>query len=155
MISPERLRRFPFFGKFNDAQLRSLAMITVEIDYPSGTILFEEGKPASSLYLLIDGGVDLTFKSEEKFHPKTSKIFQLGEINPGEVFGISAVIEPNIYTATSTAAKDCLVLQIDSKALQAIIESDIDFGYILIRQIAKTALERLATTRVQLAAAWA
>lgn len=154
MISPELLRRFPFFGKLTDAQLRSLAMITEDVMVAAGETLFDEGTPAENLYMLIEGTIDLSFKSEEEYHPKARKVFPVGEINPEEVFGISALIEPYQYTATAVASLNSRVLQIDANALHNLMEGDMPLGCILMAQIAKVTLERLANTRVQLAAAW-
>jgi CRP-like cAMP-binding protein len=155
MISPELLRRYPFFSTFSPENLSNIAMITEEIQVANGSTLFEEKQPAGFLYFLIDGGIDLTYKSEEEFHPKTKKVFPVGEVNPGEVFGVSAVIEPYQYNASASANLDSKVLKIDAAGLSQLMQEDADMGYALMRQIAKATMERLTNTRVQLAAAWA
>jgi len=154
MISPELLRRYHFFSKLDDAQLRSIAMISDEVMINAGDTLFEERTPANWLFFLLEGGVDLSFKSEEEYHPKQSKVFPVGEVNPEEAFGISALIEPYQYTATAMASMNSRVMKIDGNALRNLIAEDFPLGYALITQIAKTAIERLAYTRIQLAAAW-
>ncbi len=155
MISPELLRRYPFFGPLNEKQRKAIAMVADEIQMKVKQVIFEECQAADALYLLIEGDIDLTYKSEEEFYPKKTKVFSVGEINPQEVFAISALIEPYEYNATATVTKDGRAIKIDAKALRELIEQDIQLGYILMHQIAKTAMERLAYTRVQLAAAWA
>ena len=155
MISPELLRRYPFFGPLNEKQRKAIAMVADEIQMKEKQVVFEECQAADALYLLIEGDIDLTYKSEEEFHPKKTKVFSVGEINPQEVFAISALIEPYEYNATATVTKDGRAIKIDAIALRELIEQDVQLGYILMHQIAKTAMERLAYTRVQLAAAWA
>jgi CRP-like cAMP-binding protein len=155
MISPELLRRFPFFGGLNDAQLREIAMISEEIETPSGTQIFGEQEPANAIYLLLQGGIELTYKSEEEYHPKTRKIFSVGDISPGEMVGISALIEPYKYSAAARTSSNSKILKLDGVALRSLIDGDAKMGCELIHQVAKIALERLASTRVQLAAAWA
>ncbi|MCK4724239.1 MAG: Crp/Fnr family transcriptional regulator [Anaerolineales bacterium] len=155
MISPELLRRYPFFGPLNEKQRKAIAMVADEIQMKVKQVIFEECQAADALYLLIEGDIDLTYKSEEEFYPKKTKVFSVGEINPQEVFAISALIEPYEYNATATVTKDGRAIKIDAKALRELIEQDVQLGYILMHQIAKTAMERLAYTRVQLAAAWA
>ena len=154
MISPELLRRYPFFGPLSATQLKSIAMIADEDTIEQGQVLFEECQPADALYLLIDGSIDLSYKSEEEYHPKKTKVFSVGEINPEEVFGISALIEPYEYNATANASQDSRVVKIDGGQLRELIRNDNQLGYMMMHQIAKTAMERLAYTRVQLAAAW-
>jgi CRP/FNR family transcriptional regulator, cyclic AMP receptor protein len=155
MVSPELLRRFPFFGIFNDNQLKKIAMISEEINVPTGTKLFDECAQANALYLLVDGSIDLMYKSEEEFHPKTKKVFPVGEINPEEVFGISSVLEPYEYKSTALASKDSKILRIDGENLRKLMKEDPEFGCSLMHQIARVIMERLTYTRIQLAAAWA
>jgi CRP-like cAMP-binding protein len=57
MISPELLRRFPFFGFMTDSQLTAVSMIAEEINFNHGSNVFEANAPATSLYFLIDGSV--------------------------------------------------------------------------------------------------
>lgn len=155
MVSPEILRRYPFFGTLSDAQLKAMAMIAEEQTFENGAIICEEGQPAYAFYLLLEGGVSLYYKSEEEFHPKARKVFLVGEINPGEVFAISVLVEPYKYTATVKAELKSRVVRFDSSGINALIERDPRLYCVLMREIAKAAMERLTFARVQLAAAWA
>ena len=155
MVSPELLRRQTFFASINQDRLISIAMIAEEVTVDQGVQIFEECQPADKLCVLIEGSVDLFYKSEEKYHPKARKELPAGEINPGEVFSISALIEPYVLNATGRTSLPSRIIQIDAKALRALIEKDSDLGCILMHQITKALLERLIYTRIQLAAAWA
>ncbi len=152
MISPEILRRYPFFSFLTDAQRKALAMIAEEAACEAGAVIFEEGDPASDLYLLLDGSVDLYFTPHVTSGHQSPGEILIGEINPGEPFGISALIEPHILNATARAAKPGKILKINGPALRALCEVDCALGYALMRQVAKAALERLHFTRIQLAA---
>jgi CRP-like cAMP-binding protein len=155
MVSTEVLRRYPFFAFLNDSQLRAIAMITNEETFEQGAVLFNEKKPAAFLYVLMDGGVDLYYTVEEPNRPDLKKEFSVGEINPGEMFAVSALVEPYIYTSTAKAAKAGRMLKIDGQALRALCELQPQMGYPLMTKLAKSIMERLVATRVQLAAAWA
>ena len=155
MISPEVLRRYPFFGPFNDEQLKNIAKIAEEGAADVGEELFEECAPANSLYLLLEGSVELFYKSEEEFHPKTSREFSVGDINPGEVFAISSVISPYVINATARVTRAAKFVKIDALALRTMFDENPQMGYLAMHQVTKTIMERLAYTRVQLAAAWA
>ncbi len=155
MISPEILRRYPFFGSLSDTQIKALAMIAEEKTFAKGAEIFKEGTPAEAFYLLVDGGVSLYFEANVEYQPKKRKDFLVGEINPGEVFAISAILEPHIYSTTVRADKNCQVVKFDSTALNKLIEQDPGLNCVLTRKIAIAAMERLAYARVQLAAAWA
>jgi len=155
MISPEILRRYPFFGSLTDGQIKALAMIAEEQVYGKGIVLCEEGKPADAFYLLLDGSVSLYYISDDEFHPKMRKEFLVGEVNPGEVFAISAFIEPYVYTTTVRVDKNSRALKFDRTAMNELINQDPKLNCILMHKIAKAMMERLTFVRVQLAAAWA
>lgn len=153
MVSPERLRRYPFFGPFGSDQLNALAMLTDEIDFETGDIVFHAGQPANALYFLMEGSVDLHYVAVDEINPELRKDFFVSEINPGEPFGISALIEPYRYTATVSVSQPSRVLKLDAAGLRALCEIDSKIAAILMRQVAKAAMSRLNDTRVQLAAA--
>jgi CRP-like cAMP-binding protein len=155
MISPELLKRYPFFSSFTEDQLKEFAMIAEEESAEAGQELFQECGPAVDLYLLLVGEVDLFYKSEEQYHPKTTKEFLVGEINPGEIFSISTVIEPYVLNATGRVTKPSRYVRFDGKALRALMGKDALLGYLVMLQVTKAVMERLAYTRVQLAACWA
>ncbi len=154
MVSPELLRRFPFFGSFDDDQLIKIAMISEEVTLPEGTVLFEECGQANALYLLFNGAVDLTYKSKEEFRAEPEKVFPAGGINPEEVFGISSLIEPFEYNATASVSVDSRVIVMNAPKLRELMNEYPALGTSILRQIAKTIMERLTYTRIQLAAAW-
>ncbi len=155
MVSPELLRRYPFFGVLNTEQIKSIAMIADEITVAAGTKLFEECQQADTFYLLLEGNVELSYKSEEDYHPKSAKVFSVGDINPEEVFGVSALVKPYEYSAAGTVTKDSRILKINAEDIRKLLGEDTELGYLFMQQVSKAIMERLSYTRVQLAAAWA
>jgi CRP-like cAMP-binding protein len=153
MVSPERLRRYPFFGPFGSDQLNAMAMLTDEIDVETGDIVFHAGQPANALYFLMEGSVDLHYVAVDEINTELRKDFFVSEINPGEPFGISALLEPYQYTGTVRVAQPSRVLRLDAAGLRALCEVDPKIAAILMRQVAKAAMSRLHDTRIQLAAA--
>jgi CRP/FNR family cyclic AMP-dependent transcriptional regulator len=149
MISPELLRRYPFFSSLNDAQQREIATAAEEVVCERGATLFEEGQPVQSLHFLLEGSVDLYYAAGDGPHDR----FLVCEIGPGEPFGISALIEPYTLTATARAAAPSRILKIDAARLRALCEADCRMGHALMRRVAQVAMERLHYTRLQLAAA--
>jgi CRP/FNR family transcriptional regulator, cyclic AMP receptor protein len=155
MVSPELLRRFPFFSSFNEAELIIIAMIADQEEIENGTVLFEENQPATTLYVLQEGSVELFFKADGKNQAGSGKEFSVGEINPGEIFAISSFIEPYILNAGARTSQNSKIVKINAEALRAMFENDCQLGYKTMHQITKALMERLTYTRVQLAAAWA
>lgn len=155
MVSPEALRRRPFFSSLSDAQIKAMAMIAEEETFNKGDVICVEKEPARAFYLLVDGGVCLNYKSEDELHPETRKDFLVGEINPGDIFSISVLVESFIYTATVIAERESRVVRFDAERINELIQKDPQLHCTLMKQIAKAAMEQLAFARIQLAAAWA
>lgn len=152
MISPELLRRYPVFGSLDDEQLKKVSMITEEEIVEKRKTIFNEGDPANILYILVEGAVDLFYHSEEEYHPKNIKEFSVGEINPGEIFAISALIEPYELGATARTAQDCRMIKVDAIELRKLCQQDQNMAYKCMQKVIKALLERLMYARVQLAA---
>ncbi|MFN3742785.1 MAG: cyclic nucleotide-binding domain-containing protein [Anaerolineales bacterium] len=153
MISPEVLRRYPFFSFLNEAQLQALAMLGEEVTYPPETVVFESGQAANALYLSLEGTFSYYFVVVSEHDPYYRKEYYLCDINPGEIFGISALVEPYIYTATMRAEKLSRALRFDAVALRALCAVDVHLSCAFMRALARVAMERLQMTRTQLIAA--
>jgi CRP/FNR family cyclic AMP-dependent transcriptional regulator len=154
MISPEVLRKYPFFAEFDNEQLKSIARITERVKFISGTTIYSDQDAANKIYFLLEGSGDIFYCVGDTPTGK-QKIVSVGEINPGELFGFAALYDPYQYTSTVKIAKDCETLVIPTEKLNELFKLDKNFGYIFYRHIAKYILERLNLTRIQLAAAWA
>ena len=153
MITTETLRRFPFFSFMNDAQLKAVAMIAEEKDYKKGDVIIDADAPATSLFFLMEGSVAYYYVVTSEHDPYYKHEYYISDFNPGEIFGISALIEPYIYTAAMRVEKSCKIIKIEASALRALCELDSKLSSGLMHAIAKAALERLQHTRVQLIAA--
>jgi len=150
MVSPELLRRYPFFALLNDEQLQAIAMIAQEKNYPKGALLVKENTPAVCLALLTEGDIDLIYSGGGEGAICNALV---GSIAPGEPYGVSSLIEPYRYTATAKATMPVRVIELDGVALRALVEKDCLMGYIMMRNVAIAVLERLRYTQVELAAA--
>src|SRR3972149_786157 len=65
MVSPELLRRFPFFAGLTDEEIKSIAMISEERKYDANTFVFREGNKAEKLFILIEGTIDIKINTDE------------------------------------------------------------------------------------------
>jgi len=153
MISTELLRKFPFFGFMDYSQLKAVAMIAEKLTYEKDEVIVEVGKPAEHFFFLLDGNVSYYTLVTSEHDPYYRKEYFITDINPGEIFGISALIEPYIFSATLKTNKVSHVIQISAASLRALCEVDAKLAIGLYRAVAKTAMERLNTTRLQLVAA--
>src|SRR5512136_1300444 len=150
MVSPELLRRYPFFALLDEQQLAAVAMIAQEKSYPKGALLVKENTNATCLALLIEGDVDLIYSGGGEGAITNALV---GSIAPGEPYGVSSLIEPYRYTATVKATMPVKVIEMDGCALREMVEKDPKLGYVMMRNVAIAVLERLKYTQVELAAA--
>ena len=148
MISPEILRSYPFFGLFTHQQYNEVVMISQEVSFTAGEEILKEGQIAKDLYFLLEGGVELYFT----FTDLTKKEILVGEINPGEPFGVSSLIYPYLLTSTVRASKVSRVIKIDAIPLRQLFEKDQQLGFVFMTRIAQAVIERLNITRILLAA---
>ncbi len=150
MISPELLRRYPFFAELNDEQVKALAMIAAEKTYPKGAVIVKENTPANKLMLLLEGDVDLIVSGGGEGAVVNALV---GSIAPGEILGVSSLIEPYTYICSARNTIPVKVIEMDGAALRAMFELDHHLGFAMMRNAAAAVLERLKYTQVELAAA--
>lgn len=155
MISPEKLRRYKFFSLLDESQLIALAMVAEEVTFDRDEKIFERGEPAEALYFLIDGSVGLYDPGKESEQMIHTRGIPVGEINPVEPFSISALIKPHILTSSAFSSTQSRALRFEAAELRKLFDEDQRLANTMTQKAAAAALERLANTRIQLAAAWA
>ncbi len=150
MIENNSLHRRSFLKGLNSAQLNAISLAAEEVTYEKGTLVFADDAPANMLCILLEGGVDLFYVTEGQ----DGKLRELvvGEINPDEAFGLSALTEPHVYRAAARAARRSRVLTIDAVKLRALCAGDLQLAYQLALRVAETAMDRLYSTQIMLAA---
>jgi CRP/FNR family transcriptional regulator, cyclic AMP receptor protein len=146
MISPEVLRRYPYFASVGEESLRQLAMITEEKRVPAGTELFREGDPAKFFSVILSGEVSIQYLLGN------GDLRTVDTLVPGDLLGWSALVEPYKYTAIGTTTKATELAMIDGTKIRQICDRDPLLGYRLAVEVAKLLGHRLEGARIQLAA---
>jgi CRP/FNR family transcriptional regulator, cyclic AMP receptor protein len=149
MISPELLRRYPFFAGLDANELAGIAMIAEEAAFPDGAMIFREGEAANTFYVLTQGVVELILEVQR---PKGTDALYVGSVATGEPFGLSAVLGKHSFKATARAREPIRAICIDAVSLAAMADANCHLGYTLMRQVAQALDERLGAAHVQLAA---
>ena len=91
----ERLRRLPLLEDVNDAQLWELLRLSKWYQVPQGTVLIQEGAPAKSCYMLLDGNAKVTQQGK-----------LIGLMAPGTLFGELAFAEKTPATRAATVVAE-------------------------------------------------
>lgn len=153
MISPEVLKRHPFFGFLTDAQTRAVAMISEAMAVAADESVFEPETPASALFVFVDGAVDQYLVVIDRDDPRSKKEFFLSEINPGDVIGLQSLVPPYVHTVAARATAPSRLVKVDAVALRALCEADPAIARGLMAQVAQAAMTKLDAARAHLAAA--
>jgi CRP/FNR family cyclic AMP-dependent transcriptional regulator len=140
MISLQTLYRFPLFAGLDEETLKAIAIPSEMVEASRGEWLFHEGDPADSLYIVLEGSIDLKMALNGDPH-----YGDLERLNFGEVVGWSALVEPFVYTLGAVAVDDGTRLaRLDAGHLRALMERDPEVGYRLMRRMAGIIRRRLA-----------
>lgn len=148
MVAPALLERYPFFAVFTKSEIKKIAALARDVSVLENTVLFEEQQPARAFYFLLDGELDL-YTTVSATNP--TRLFA-GEINPGDPFGVSALLEPYIYRTSGRALVVSRFLEMDALALRALMDQDTTLGIKLLRQVMRATLERVEVMRLHVAA---
>ena len=106
-------------------------------------IFHEEGE-ADHFYLILSGKVNL-----ETFVPGSGMV-TIQTLGAGDALGWSWLFPPHQWHFTATTAAPTEVISFDAAKLRANMQQDKDFANELITRVAKTLVQRLQGTRLQL-----
>ncbi len=159
MVSPEIIRRYPFFAGLDHTYIVLLAKVADEMTVDTGHYFFHEGDELDKLYLVTEGNVGIVIhiptsevehKLSEQFTGEMqTKDIVISNIGPGEIFGWSALVPPHEATTSGKATSPCKVIAFDAEELLKIFVEECDFGYIMIQKMAQVVRERLRDLRTE------
>jgi sigma-B regulation protein RsbU (phosphoserine phosphatase) len=88
MTNPDLLRKVPLFSDLPDAEIESLAASLRVVTVGEREVLFRENEPGESLYVILDGGVDVLLALE------TTEEKTIASLGPGEFIGEMSLMLP-------------------------------------------------------------
>lgn len=123
------------------ARLASVGRI---VEIPDGMVILEEGRPSAAMGILVSGRVALRLL-----------VRGVGErtittLEPGEVFGWSAVLPRSVATSTCVAVAPSVAILFDGVGLMVALELDDELAAVVYHRLLATVARRLTATRVQL-----
>jgi CRP-like cAMP-binding protein len=159
MISPELLRRYPFFSCLSHDQITTLAMAGEELTVEAGHYFFHEGDKLRNLFFVIEGEIEIGVRMPDRSVEQDvreqimgnfiEKYVSVSSITPGQIFAWSAMIPPNESTASAKAVVPCRVAVFDGEELMQAFQDDCPFGYLMLQKIAVVVRQRLRDMRIQ------
>lgn len=134
----------PFFAGLSQKQIRLLQQSSVYAEFGAGDVIFREGAPANTFYLIGQGKVALEADMDGE------GLVQIAVLNDGEPLGWSWLFPPHIWHFHARALKRTTTTCYDAKILRQLCEDDHDLGYELMKRMSQVMLERLQATRKEL-----
>jgi len=140
-------REFAQISLFNDldrADLDLLAPLFDPICVNEGQVIFEQGRSADFLFVLLEGEVVVNFK------PYDGPALTVAHIHPGGVFGWSAILGRQVYTSIAVAAVNSSTIRIRGDELRSLCERKPQTGVAVLERLAGAIAERLNSTHAQI-----
>ncbi len=126
-----------------EAQVR-LVTIARRYQAPAGTTLLAEGQLANEIGIVLSGRVSL-----RTLVPEQGWVTIL-TVEPGDIFGQSAVVPPYRATSSCVALQPVDVIALDGPGLRAALASDCELAAALYPRVLQALARRLSATRLQM-----
>jgi CRP/FNR family cyclic AMP-dependent transcriptional regulator len=134
-----RLSQVPMFSKLDESKLKLLAFTSKLLEYQDNDLLFKEGDPADSVYLVLDGEVDILVGEES--------IIVRGE---NALIGEMAVISKQGRSASVRAKGAVVAMRIEGDVFLQLLTSNAEAALDVMKQLSDKLTEaHHANTQLQ------
>ncbi len=130
-------RRVGAFDQLSDDEVDAFALFLRERRLAPGELLFQQGEPGASLFLLLDGEAAVFLRA-----PNHDQL-RVGKLRPGDVIGEQSCLDPGLRSVTVTAATDALVLELTRAELDRMARELPRVASVLLGVIIQELTERL------------
>ncbi len=133
-----------FLARLSPTTRESMLSLAQTYHYKTGDTVFREGDPAAMLYIVKTGRVAI------EIHIPSKGRQTIQTAGPGEPFSWSALVEPQIETASARAVEETEVLGMKSGALMDLFQDKCRVGFEVYHALTVVITQRLVATRLQL-----
>lgn len=138
------LSELGFTADLPEQVVEELAAVSAAVDFPAGTMIFQEGTQNPFLYVIERGHVGL-----DMHVPGRGRV-RLLSVGPGEMLAWSALLGNGVMTVSAVALEDTQAIAASGPKLSELCGTNHEVGYQLMGQMAKSLAQRLVATRLQL-----
>jgi potassium efflux system protein len=122
------LRRVAYFEHFSELELRELIEIGYRRRLHAGDVLFREGDPGDSFYIILSGTVEVFVKKLDK---------SLCELGAGEFFGELSLMLSIPRTASVKAIDETMVFVISHRGFEKLLHAHADLAENIVQELGK------------------
>ena len=134
----------PFFAGMTDEQIEAVAETARLVSFDEGGVIFVEGGPARRAYLILEGDVALSLRTQEH----GAKTIQT--LHRGDFVGWSWMYPPYRWSFDANVQSEVTAIQFDGPQLKKISKADPELGYALLRRFTEVIVTRMQALRIQL-----
>jgi CRP/FNR family transcriptional regulator, cyclic AMP receptor protein len=127
----ELLARTEVFADLSERELEEVAQVAVPRSWDRGEVVFREGDPGDTCYLLRDGAVILTREHQD------GRMIALAELRAGGMFGELAMFRGETRSATAEAIEPTSAIALLAPDVQRLIRQNPDIAYKLLAALAE------------------
>ena len=140
----QELAQVSLFKDLSPTDLDYVAPFFETVCLPQNEVIFEQGRIAEHLYILLEGEVVVNFK------PYDGPQLTVAHIHPDGVFGWSAILGRQVYTSIALAAVDSVTIRIRGEEFRSLCEEKPKTGLLILEKLAGVIAERLNSTHAQI-----
>jgi CRP-like cAMP-binding protein len=132
----EKLQSHELFGLLTPKEVERLSNASGIVKLKKGEKFYSEGVPASNLFVLLNGKVELRRPT------KGGLSFLVDDVLGGGVFGVSSLTGGERYLLNAECVEDSEVLKVESRVLRNILDENPAAGYATQRRISQIFFKR-------------
>lgn len=127
-MDEEIIRRVPLFANLPDKEVARLAATLRRTGWEAGSILFREGEPGDTLYIIFRGRVALI----QGLGTADQRV--LGVHGPGESIGEQSLLNTDgLHSASARAEENCLLVEMTRTQFNAVLRRNPMLAYEMLR----------------------
>ena len=115
-VAPEALTTFPVFKAFTPAEMGTVLAAMRQWELKKGTLLFAEGSPGGSCFVVVSGVVEVSIEVNERHQ-------LLARLPAGSVFGQVSLIDGEPRSATCTIGRDAVLVELERPECERLLDS--------------------------------
>jgi CRP/FNR family cyclic AMP-dependent transcriptional regulator len=135
------IAKHPFLIGLDPKVVALIASGAKEVNFQAGEIVFREGDPANTLYLIESGKVVL------ESHRGRNKMVPTQELQGGDALGWSWLFPPFAWHFQARALTPLRLIACNGGRLLVTCEENSTFGYELMKRVAQVVIQRIQATR--------
>ncbi|MEW5828920.1 MAG: cyclic nucleotide-binding domain-containing protein [Chloroflexota bacterium] len=139
----ENYRDLAFFHDFTPDELNLLEPLFKTCAFKTGDVIFEQGEPAGTFYLLLSGSVAILFK------PYDGPEITITHLTGNGAFGWSALVGSEVYTSSTISKTDCQTICISGADLRELCLSHPGIGQSILDRLASMVSTRWTNAQQQ------